>query len=135
LVTILAAALALAGGCAAMRSGLFNEPGKAERARAVATTPEAGDLNEAVVLISNLQYARAAEKLVDLLERLEGSADKDAPITAETTFWLGYCREKQGRANDAVHLYNKVIQQFPGTSAANMAKQRLPLVSVFSDKP
>ena len=135
LATMLAAAvMASACGCGAMGEAPWARRAKEPRA-ASAAGPEAEDLNEAVTLITNLQYAQAAEKLVGLLERLEASPEKDAPITAETTFWLGFCREKQQRANDAVFLYNQVVERFPGTSPAKMAEQRLREVGVRIDKP
>ena len=135
LATMLSAAvMASACGCAAIGEGPWARRAQEPRA-ASAAGPEAQDLNEAVTLITNLQYAPAAEKLVGLLERLEASPDKDAPITAEATFWLGFCREKQQRVNDAVFLYNQVVERFPGTSPANMAEQRLREVAVPGYKP
>ena len=80
-------------------------------------------LEQAILLASTLKYDESSAKLMDLIPRLGAVGDEVA--LAEATFWLGYCREKQGHPDRAVALYQQVSRQFSATPAADMSRQRL----------
>ena len=130
-----AALAALVGGCALnkydsqpggdllRRLGLSKAEPPAEAKAGSASPEQKAELNQAVLLISQQQYNEAAEKLMNLIPRLLTSGDR--PATAEGTFWLGYCREKQNRLEEAGECYRKVIEDFKDTPAAREAEERL----------
>ena len=79
--------------------------------------------NRAVELISQLRYESAAGELAGLIPTFERlGATHHA---AEATFWLGYCREKLGRLDEAKILYSQCVQKYPRTAAAQQASRRL----------
>jgi hypothetical protein len=140
-VRTLTAATLLVAGCNAME---VKGPGRAASERTIApavarrkaassrpalTTPRSApaadlqQLEEAILLASTLKYEESTGKLMDLIPRLGAVGDEVA--LAEATFWLGYCREKQGRPDRAVALYQQVSRQYSATPAAGMARQRL----------
>jgi tetratricopeptide (TPR) repeat protein len=100
-----------------------------ERLADEATTSDVGkelrpvDLEYAVELITQLQYTRAAE----MLERLtvEYEAAPDARRAARCWFWLGYCREKQGRTDEARKHYQHVLDKYADETAGQQARRRL----------
>lgn len=138
---ILTAATLLVAGCNAME---VKGPGRAAAERTTApvvakpkTAPprptltkprrapaaDLQQLEQAILLASTLKYDESAGKLTDLIPRLGAVGDEVA--LAEATFWLGYCREKQGLPDRAVALYRQVSRQYSATPAAGMARQRL----------
>jgi len=125
---LMASAAGVAGCAAAYKSQHMAEPRWAGLpARAVphprAEAADVAELNEAISLIYKLQYEQAAARLTGLTGRLEASGD--ATRAAEALFWLGYCREKQGRIDEAVQLYRRILQAYGDTPAARQASQRL----------
>ena len=114
---LLVAAAAL-GGCAA-KAPEFERFALARIAR----QREAAILEEAVALAAELRFEPAAEKFQQVLDRSLPAGDRQH--ACEAMFWLGYCREKQGRRTEAVELYQRVISGFAGTRAAALAQQRL----------
>ena len=95
-----------------------------------ATAADLQELEQAILLASTLKYDQSAGKLTELIPRLGAVGDEVA--LAEATFWLGYCREKQGQPDRAVALYRQVSRQYSATPAAGMARQRL---ATFVTKP
>lgn len=83
----------------------------------------ARDLDWAVELIAQLEYAQAA----DILERWAPylQADTTPPRVAEVGFWLGYCSEKQDLLDEARDYYSLVLARFPREPAAAQAYRRL----------
>jgi tetratricopeptide (TPR) repeat protein len=81
----------------------------------------AAQFDAAVEMVVQARYEEAADKFVGLLPRLAG----DPPRAAEGAFWLGYCRQKQGRAAEAIVLYQQVVADYPDTPAARQAARRL----------
>ena len=78
---------------------------------------------EALTLIDKLEYAAAAAKLEQVPGQFEAAGD--IPHTAESMFWLGFCREKLAQADLARQTYVTVIQRFAGTTPAEYARLRL----------
>ena len=117
LLLLIAAAL---GGCAMEAP----EPNQYKFAPArIARQREAAILEEAVALAAELRFEPAAEKFQQVLDRSLPAGDRQH--ACEAMFWLGYCREKQGRRTEAVELYQRVISDFAGSRAAALAQQRL----------
>ena len=79
-------------------------------------------LDEAIDLVAQLRYEEAAPRLLTLSVQFEAAGDRDR--TAEATFWLGYCYEKQGRYAEAGDLYARVVQEYPSSPAASQAARR-----------
>ena len=79
-------------------------------------------IDEGVVLIGERRYAEAEMKFrrVEVWFQAEG----DKARTAECLFWIGFCREKQGRTAEARGQYDKLIRDYPGTGAARQATER-----------
>ena len=79
--------------------------------------------NRAVALVAELRYAEAAAGLSPLVERFEAASN--AIRAAEATFWLGYCREKQGQAAEARTLYGRIVDRYSDSPACRNAAARL----------
>ena len=121
-ITLLPLVAALAGGCAnqpewpaAWRRGPTTEPAAKRQDRAT--------FEEAVALTANLCYDKAAEKFEEVLPRFEAGGDRKR--ASEAMFWLGYCREKQGRTDEARRLYRKLRLRYWRTPPAKQADRRL----------
>ena len=78
---------------------------------------------EALTLIDELKYADAAAKLEQVSGQFEAAGD--IPHSAESMFWLGFCREKLHRDDLARQTYVTVIQRFAGSKPAEYAQLRL----------
>ena len=87
----------------------------AERGRA--------ELDQAIALIADLKYDRAAGILADLTRWL--ASQPDDPRMPEALFWLGYCREQTDRTDEARRLYLRVTGEFPDSESARLARVRL----------
>jgi hypothetical protein len=110
----------LAGGCAAQhRFG----PVASSRPAPRVVKKAAADLDAAVELVTELKYKEAAAKLGPLTTTFADARDKTR--AAEATFWLGYCREKLGDADEARKAYELVAKKYPDTPAAGQAHARL----------
>jgi len=126
-----AALAGMMGGCAAeMKPFSWNfgalaaRPAKASRTdTGQASADEKTELDEAVELVSQLQYKEAGEKLRNLIPRLAASGD--VPVLAEATFWLGYSHEKQEQTDEAARYYRKIVNDYQDTPAAARAEERL----------
>ena len=79
--------------------------------------------DEGVALVAELRYDQAAAKLLPVIEALDAAGDENR--AAEATFWVAYCHEKQGENDMAVVFYDRVVRDYPLTSAARQAKERL----------
>ena len=80
-------------------------------------------LDAAVGLVTELKYKEAAAELKPLAAMLAERGS--AAHAAEATFWLGYCREKLGNADEARKAYELVAKKYPDTPAARQAHARL----------
>lgn len=114
---------AVAAGCSNMpwQASARKEPVSDQDAAAVDDDDKA-QYRLAVDLVMDLRYAEAEEMLTGLVERFaEGGADDYA---AGSLFWYGYCAEKLGRTGDALGRYDRVLDRYPGTRAAEQAAAR-----------
>lgn len=80
-------------------------------------------LDTAIEMILDGRYADASKLLEPLIVGYESA--KDSHRAAESTFWLGYCKEKSGNSGDAAACYRRVIERYPQTDAARNAQDRL----------
>jgi hypothetical protein len=78
---------------------------------------------EALALIDKLEYALAAPKLQQVTGQFESAGD--TAHAAESMFWLGFCREKLHRDDQARQTYVTVIERFSESKPAEYAQQRL----------
>ena len=62
--------------------------------------------DEAMALAAELRFAPAGEKFQQALDHSLRGGDTNG--AAEAMFWLGYCREKQQRRDEAVELYRRL---------------------------
>jgi TolA-binding protein len=106
------------------------EPTAAERAwmrsqDSPATRPSdpVGELNAAVADVQANRFDEARPRLADLVGRFERR--RDAVRAAEALFWLSYCYEKVGRVSQAQIFYQRVVDRYPETNAAEQAITRL----------
>ena len=116
---LLVAAAGLVG-CAAMKSQsrLFGRP-------SFANAQDIAIFEEGVALAANLRFRSAEERFQQVLGRFLEAGD--AKYASEAMFWLGYCREKQGRHQEATELYYRVIASYARSRAAELSQQRLSL--------
>ncbi len=84
---------------------------------------ESKAIDEGVGLVGERRYAEAEMKFrrVEVWFQAEG----DKARAAECLFWIGFCREKQGRTVEARGQYDKLIRDYPGTAAARQATERM----------
>ena len=118
-VIALATAAAALGGCAMERP----LAGMARRLPPRATQGDVAAFDEAIALTVNFEYEAAAAKFQQVLPRFEFAGD--ARRAAESMFWLGFCRERQGRTAQARGLYKRVVTKYPRQQVAEKARQRL----------
>ena len=83
---------------------------------------ERSPLDEAVAMVLQDRYQEASQRLATLVPRYERHGQPK--LAAEAIFWLGFCREKQARAPEAVALYERVLTDYPDQPAAEEAKTR-----------
>jgi len=109
----LAGVLLLAGpSCALLARGRGGEKAEVSaRAR----------FNAAYSLILAGQYAAAAERL----DALKDDPDPNHRYRDDATFWLGYCYQELGRAQEAGEMYREVIAKFPESPYAGAAREKL----------
>jgi len=121
---------ALAGGCSMKMPevGLSRSPaGKGSPTQQVPPVPVVGPeskaIDDGVVLLAERKYAEAEKQFrrAEVWYRAEGDRDR----TAECLFWIGFCREKQGRTVEARRQYKSVIGKYAKTTAAVQARFRL----------
>ena len=86
------------------------------------------DFNQGLALVADLRYSQARAKLLPLIDALDAAGDQNQ--AAEATFWVGYCYEKQGRKDEAVDFYNRVLRAYPQTSASHQANERLSRLTI-----
>ena len=133
---ILMGAVAACAGCAASpaRYRMEDTGPQAAPVRAVAVQRAApnGALDEAVALAADGRYDDAAERFASLIDEFRAAGDR--AHLAEATFWLGFCREKQGRTDDARRLYLDVERSWPDEPAARPAAERLSLLAPPSSR-
>jgi TolA-binding protein len=95
----------------------------ADRSQMVASRQDVATLEEGVALASKLDYDAAAVKFGEVLPRFEATGDDKR--AAEAAYWLGFCREKQGRPLEARELYERVVGDYGRQPAARHARRRL----------
>ena len=78
---------------------------------------------EALTLIDKLEFDAAAAKFQQVIGQFDAAGDM--VHTAEAMFWLGFCREKLDRDDQARQAYVTVIERFAGSTPAEYARQRL----------
>ena len=82
---------------------------------------------DVVIMITNQQYDLAADQLVQMKEKFELVDDRSN--TAEAIFWLAFCRQKQGRVEQANVLYDQIKNDYPETSSARQSHNQQQLNS------
>jgi TolA-binding protein len=110
--------MAVAAGCAAQPQAR-DVAAPLERRREVRD----GALDAAVALAVEGRYDEAAAQFSALMQRYDAAGDRAR--LAESLFWLGYCREKLGRPDEARDLYERVVRDHPAGPAARQAAERL----------
>jgi len=115
---LLIAVAATAPGCAAYDQ-YYMETSTARAARPV----EEAAFQKAVALVAELHYEEAAEELLPLAAAFEEAGDRSR--AAEALFWVAFCREKQGRTDEATAGYDRVVRRYLQTVAARQAAARL----------
>ncbi len=113
ILILLAAATGLTG-CMARQPGRLELPTRG-------TQHDVAMLDEAVALTLNGEHAVAAEKLLEVAPRFEAAGDRRR--AAHAMFWLGFCRQRQGRNADARRAYTSVIKTYPEQPAAEKARE------------
>lgn len=115
---------ALAGGCSmSMPGASLSRSPTVKVPPAPVVGPESKAIDEGVALIAERKYVEAEVQFrrVEVWYRAEG----DRGRTAECLFWIGFCREKQGRTVEAREQYKSIIRKYPRTAAAGQATSRL----------
>ena len=107
------------GGCSRMNSPWQHNNESAK----VATQADLATFNEAVLLVESQRYEEAAAKFRQVFDRFAASADH-RQRAAETLFWIGFCREKQRRLDEAREIYLRLAEEYSGTRAASEANKR-----------
>ena len=127
-----AAVALLIGGCANMApraqyDGSWPSAGTDDRERTPKTAVGAGvspdAYDEALTLVLRGQYPQAETRFADLARAYDRQGD--VPLAAESGFWVAHCREKLGRRGDALRAYQVVVDQWPDTPAAAMARRSI----------
>lgn len=114
----LVALLGWVGGCM-LPAGM---PAHWPAARAISPQDQAA-FDEAMGLLAELKYAEAGDRFADVLVRFEAAGD--SVRTAETIFWVGFCREKEGRLVESKACYERVLREYPQSPVARRASERL----------
>jgi TolA-binding protein len=83
--------------------------------------------NEAISLTESLHYEEAAIKFRQVFDGFSVAGDQKR--ASESLFWLGFCREKQRRLEEARAIYMRVAGEYRGTRSAYQACQRLARLS------
>ena len=112
----------LMGGCSVANSPWqYNS-----RSLKVATQADLATFNEAVALVESQRYEEAVAKFRQVFDNFASSNDRQR--AAESLFWIGFCREKQRRLDEARVIYLRLAKEYVGTRAAKEAyKRRLRL--------
>lgn len=85
------------------------------------------ELDQAIGKAADGEYAEAAAEFAELSERYRQSGDREHAAAA--MFWLGFCRERQGRLEEAREIYEQVETRYPALPAADQARRRLQLLT------
>ena len=121
---VCAAGAAALVSCANMSNPMFAPPSTQPQSPnthlASSTDPT---LETAIAMVMDGKYADASKILEPLIVACETSGDLRQ--AAESTFWLGYCKEKSGKSAEAAAFYRRVIERYPQTAAARTAQDRL----------
>jgi TolA-binding protein len=117
---------AFLGGCAVMKEQFPKRDTSSKPSATAVPRSVVGAMKvyrNALKLIDELEYAAAEIKLQTVSIQFDRAGDIDH--TAESTFWLGFCREKLQHDDLARQAYVSVIQRFPNSKPAKQAQQRL----------
>jgi len=96
--------------------------GAAPLARTTAPGPAASAFEASWALLEQGKYTRAEASFAAWLD---AHGDPATDRTGQAWFWLGYCREKLGRADEARRAYRTAAESFPASTAAARARKRL----------
>lgn len=118
-VAAMAIAAALLTGCGKPQQTSAPLPVTAMRANSNVQA----DMDNAVLLVSRLEYDAAVNKLTNLAAICRQSGDKAR--LAEALFWLGFCKEKQGTLPAAKEFYQQAVKESPKSPAAGQAHRCL----------
>ena len=88
----------------------------------VATQADLATFNEAVSLVESQRYEAAAGKFHQVFDNFALAGDRQR--AAESLFWIGFCREKQRRLDEARSIYLRLAEEYAGTRAAEEANKR-----------
>lgn len=133
---LLVTAAAVVGGCG-MQPMSMNRAAPRAKAGApivsVAPADAVKTFDDGIALVADLQYEQAADKFKSVVNPLDEAGD--VRRAAEAIFWFGYCREKradretgamkQRCLESATLLYNRLIEKYPKSVAADWARKRL----------
>lgn len=113
--------IAVMGGCSEMGSP-WNEKGVGH-IPVVAAQADLATFNEAVSMVESQRYEAAAAKFRQVFEKFAAS-DDHRQRAAESLFWIGFCREKQRRLDEARTIYMQLADEYAGTRASEEACKR-----------
>jgi len=80
-------------------------------------------IDDGVVLVGRRRYAEAEMKFSRAQVWFHAEGDKGR--AAECLFWIGFCREKRGKAGEARKKYEQLIRDYRATPAARQAAERM----------
>jgi len=117
-------AVVIPGGCSVMDRYSMRSNGGLPREAAVSSAkPEdIAQFRRAEELIGELKYPLAEEILTKLADKFRKAGD--VPRASKSLFWMGFCAEKLFRSDQAIARYDKVIDLYPGTAAAEQSRRR-----------
>ncbi len=77
---------------------------------------------QALLAVSKLHYDKVVSDFKHLAERFVNVGDTSR--AAEALFWHGYCLEKLGRKDDAITVYDRIMQSHPKSKVGQQASLR-----------
>ena len=114
------------GGCSMMKEPFERRSDSTQPSMTATPRSTVGAMKvyrDALKLVDKLEYAPAEIKLQTVSAQFDSAGDLDH--TAESMFWLGFCREKLAQDDLARQTYVNVIQRFPQSKPAKHAQERL----------
>lgn len=84
--------------------------------------------NEAMGLIDELRFDEALARLGELEPLVAGTADVE--LASKCLFWHGFCQEKLSRPAQAALSYRRVLELYPQSRVAEVARRRLAALEV-----
>ncbi len=118
------------GGC----SSTFSPRQYNSESLKVANQVDLATFNEAVAMVESQRYEEAAGKFRRVFDRFAASSDY-RQRAAESLFWIGFCREKQRRLDEAKVIYVRLANEYVGTRAAGEGAKRLSRLPNVVQRP